>query len=86
MPARAVLECLGHSGTLKLGVPTALVGGRKVVIPVGARAVLVGAQRVSLPLPVLQEQEEVWVEGKGLAQALGLKGEWRNGEWVLAKQ
>jgi hypothetical protein len=50
---------------------------------VGARALLVGKQKVALSLPVLYEKEEMWVEGEALAKGLGLKARWEKGQFTL---
>ncbi len=86
MPARATLKKLGQKTTGKLGVLTSSWKDQKVVIAVGARTLLIGKQKVPLPLPVLHEKEEMWVEGESLAKALGLKTRWEKGQFVLAKR
>ncbi|MCH8274072.1 MAG: hypothetical protein IH851_04715 [Armatimonadetes bacterium] len=71
-PAKAVATALGGRMERELGMVTISANGRTVTAPIGSRELLVGGKSVSLPLPVLFDGEEVWIEKKALAKALGV--------------
>jgi len=74
IPAGSALR--QHGGVVKqgrTGVFTADWRGKRVTVPVAARVLLIGKQQISLSTPVLYDGQEVWVEARGFAQALGGK-------------
>ena len=52
------------------GVWTISRGGRTVVVPLAARALIVGSERVNLPFPVVRSGGDVWIAVEGLRRAL----------------
>ncbi len=86
VPVQALLKELGGRAERKLGVIWASWGGKKVVMPIGARVLLVGKEKVALRLPILWDGREGWVEGEGIAKGLGLAMRWERGRLVLAKR
>lgn len=61
--------------TLPIGSRVALVGRWKVqrVQGIGGKRLVEAEGKVNLSHPVLFDGEEFWVDGEGLAKALGLK-------------
>lgn len=86
VPAKALLEEMGGKAERKLGVILAYWKGQKVTLPIGAREMIVGKEKVALSLPILWDGKEAWVEGAGFAKGLGLALKWEKGQLVLAKR
>ncbi|MCS7265053.1 MAG: copper amine oxidase N-terminal domain-containing protein [Armatimonadetes bacterium] len=85
-PAKALLEGLGEKAERKLGIFSASWKGKKIILPIGSRVMLVGKERYPLSLPILFEGGEAWIDGAGLAKGLGLALRWEKGQLVLAKR
>ncbi|MEM2568228.1 MAG: hypothetical protein QXH20_07160 [Candidatus Bathyarchaeia archaeon] len=86
VPVQATLREMGGKAERKLGVILASWKGKKVTLPIGARVMLVGKEKVALNLPIVWDGEEAWVEGTGMAKGLGLALRWEEGKLVLAKR
>lgn len=52
------------------GVWSVTRGDRTVIVPLAARAVIVGSQRIDLPFPVVESGDEVWVAVEAIEEAL----------------
>ncbi len=52
------------------GVWSVTRGDRTVIVPLAARAVIVGSQRIDLPFPVVKSGDEVWVAVEAIEEAL----------------
>jgi hypothetical protein len=86
VPVQALLKELGGKAERKLGVIEAFWRGKKVTLPIGARVMLVGKEKVRLSLPVLLDRGEAWVDAAGMAKGLGLAMRWEKGQLMLAKR
>jgi hypothetical protein len=86
LPVSSLAKGMGWRFARRYGVAKVSVGGREVVLPMGAREVLVGGKRVKLALPVLWDGKEWWAEGSSLAKGLGFAVRERAGKLVWAKQ
>lgn len=86
VPVQAMLKELGGKAERKLGVILVSWKGKKITLPIGAREMLVGKEKVALNLPILWDGKEAWVEGEGMARGLGLAMRWDKGQLVLAKR
>ncbi len=86
VPVRALMGAMGGRFERRRGVVTVSFGGKRVVMPIGAREMMVGKERVKLSLPILWDGKELWVEGEGIARGLGLAMRWERGRLVLAKR
>jgi len=72
VPVKTLLQALGGKIERRHGSVTAMWGGKKVVMPIGARQVIAGKETVQLSLPILWDGKEVWVEQRGVEKAFGL--------------
>lgn len=86
VPVQVTLREMGGKAERKLGVILASWKGKKVTLPISARVMLVGKEKVALNLPILWDGKEGWVEGTGMAKSLGLALRWEEGKLVLAKR
>jgi len=86
VPVRALMDAMGGKVERRHGVVTVSFGGKRVVMPIGAREIMVGKEKVKLSLPILWDGKELWVEGAGVAKGLGLALRWERGKLVLAKR
>jgi hypothetical protein len=86
VPVQALLKELGGKAERKLGVIEAFWRGKKVTLPIGARVMLVGKEKVRLSLPVLLDRGEAWVDAAGMVKGLGLAMRWEKGRLVLSKR
>lgn len=66
------------------GIVKTILDGKKVVIPIGAREMVVGKEEVKLPLPIFGDGKEVWMEGDSKRVRVGFEME--KGQVVLAKR
>ncbi|MCW5946249.1 MAG: hypothetical protein KIT74_04390 [Fimbriimonadales bacterium] len=74
VPLRRTLRAVaGRLSANDWGFYTATVGSRKVALVIASRELVVGEKRITLPLPVLFDGTELWVEKYGLASALGIE-------------
>jgi hypothetical protein len=86
VPVRALMDGMGGRFERRRGVVTVSFGGKRVVMPIGAREMMVGKERVKLSMPILWDGKELWVEGEGVAKGLGLAMRWERGKLILAKR
>jgi hypothetical protein len=86
LPVSSLAKGMGWRFERRYGVAKVSVSGREVVLPMGAREVLVGGKRVELALPVLWDGKEWWAEGVSLAKGGGFAVRERAGKLVWAKQ
>ncbi|GBC98521.1 hypothetical protein HRbin17_01034 [bacterium HR17] len=86
VPVQALLKELGGKAERKLGVIEVFWRGKKVTLPIGARVMLVGKEKVRLSLPVLLDSGEAWVDAAGMVKGLGLAMRWEKGQLVLAQR
>jgi hypothetical protein len=74
VPLRRTLRAVaGRLSANDWGFYTATVGSRTVALVIASRELVVGEKRITLPLPVLFDGSELWVEKYGLASALGIE-------------
>jgi Copper amine oxidase N-terminal domain. len=86
VPVQALMDAMGGKFERRHGLVTVSWAGKKVTMPIGAREIIVGKERVKLFLPILWDGKELWVEGKGIAKGLGLALRWEKGKMVLARK
>jgi hypothetical protein len=55
------------------GIFTATIGARNVTVVIASRELVVAEKKITLPLPVLFDGSELWIEKNGLASALGIE-------------
>lgn len=58
MPAKVLLEEMGWKAERKSGIIEAYRKGKKIILPIGAREMLMGKERVALSLPILWDGNE----------------------------
>jgi len=86
VPVRALMDGMGGKVERRRGVVTVSFGGKRVVMPIGAREIMVGKERVKLSMPILWDGKELWAEGEGIAKGLGLALRWEKGRIVLVRR
>jgi|GEM_PF-6876980 len=73
VPLRSVLKTVdGNLAGGEFGVYQAMVGGGSLRVAIASRELIAGHRKITLPLPILFDGKEIWIEKNGLASALRL--------------
>lgn len=70
VPIKSLAKQLNWQHEEKYGTLTLNTGKNKIIIPAGSRELLMGSRKEKLPLPVILDGKEYWVEKNALVKLI----------------